>query len=268
MEPRWVKPKLVHWLRHFGRNLVDWMEPMTNRVPILWELHPGYRKQVMDISYQVIWKVQTCSWHPVHLQRCRLEWASPGVLSPWFCAVYVCKWEVAASLYGKWTETIHWVLGKVEESATKTSCICRACPHTCLSVFQLWYIAMKEHLKRKKLSWSSKCSHAWDAGLPNAKRQKLTPGVNYLGKSIVTRWLYSVMLARVYSGKKMKNKPLLRLIEHLALDFEIVFSRWHWGDLLGEIPETLPCPRRTQRGLGSFSEMWWANSASFERCFS
>lgn len=43
------------------------------------------------------------------------------------------------------------------------------------------------------------------------------PGPNFLGNSLTTRLLWSVMLARVYGGKS-KNKPLHRLVEHLALD--------------------------------------------------
>ena len=60
-------------------------------------------------------------------------------------------------------------------------------------------------------------------GTSKRKASDTIPGVNYLGKSILTRMLYSVMLARVYSGKKMKNKPLLRLVEHLALDLKSAF---------------------------------------------
>ena len=60
-------------------------------------------------------------------------------------------------------------------------------------------------------------------GTSKRKATETVPGVNYLGKSLVTRMLYSVMLARVYSGKKMKNKPLLKLVEHLALELRSAF---------------------------------------------
>ena len=39
-------------------------------------------------------------------------------------------------------------------------------------------------------------------GTSKRKATETEPGVNYLGKSLVTRWLFSVMLTRVYSGKK------------------------------------------------------------------
>ena len=60
-------------------------------------------------------------------------------------------------------------------------------------------------------------------GTSKRKADGSVPGVNFLGKSIVTRFLYSVMLTRCYSGKKLKNKPLLRLIEHLALELRAAF---------------------------------------------
>lgn len=42
------------------------------------------------------------------------------------------------------------------------------------------------------------------------------PGCNMAGSSITTRILWSVMLSRVYSGKKLGNKPLNKLISKLA----------------------------------------------------
>lgn len=42
------------------------------------------------------------------------------------------------------------------------------------------------------------------------------PGCNMLGNSLTSRLLWSVMLGRAYTGKKLKNKPLLNLISHLA----------------------------------------------------
>ena len=43
------------------------------------------------------------------------------------------------------------------------------------------------------------------------------PGCNMIGNSIVTRILWSVMLGRVYGGKR-KNKPLLKLMSHLTTE--------------------------------------------------
>ena len=48
------------------------------------------------------------------------------------------------------------------------------------------------------------------------------PGCNFLGNSLTTRFLYSVMLARLYGGK-FKNKPLQRLVDHLAADLARCF---------------------------------------------
>lgn len=60
-------------------------------------------------------------------------------------------------------------------------------------------------------------------GTSKRKTSETKPGVNFLGKSLLTRWLYSVMLTRVYSGKKLKNKPLHKLVEHLALELKSAF---------------------------------------------
>ena len=77
--------------------------------------------------------------------------------------------------------------------------------------------------QKKKAAMIIQVQPCLGRGTSKRKATETDPGVNSLGKSIVTRWLYSVMLARVYSGKKMKNKPLLRLIEHLALDLKSCF---------------------------------------------
>ena len=48
-------------------------------------------------------------------------------------------------------------------------------------------------------------------------------GLNYTGVSIITRFLYSVMAAKMYNGKKHKNKPLLALVDHFAQDLADCF---------------------------------------------
>ena len=53
-------------------------------------------------------------------------------------------------------------------------------------------------------------------GTRKRKSSSLEPGCNMLGHSMTNRILWSVMLARVYSGKKLKNQPLKKLIGHLA----------------------------------------------------
>ena len=46
--------------------------------------------------------------------------------------------------------------------------------------------------------------------------------VNYIGPSVMTRFLYSCILAVAYGGKH-KNKPLLELTRHLAMEFRSLF---------------------------------------------
>ena len=48
-------------------------------------------------------------------------------------------------------------------------------------------------------------------------------GVNLLGNSLKTRFLYSVMLARLYSGKKKQNRPLMALVHQLCLELRNFF---------------------------------------------
>lgn len=60
-------------------------------------------------------------------------------------------------------------------------------------------------------------------GTSKRKADESMPGVNFLGKSLITRFLFSVMLTRVYSGKQKKNKPLYRMLEHLAIDLNNTF---------------------------------------------
>lgn len=51
-----------------------------------------------------------------------------------------------------------------------------------------------------------------------------SPGLNFLGHSLTTRFLWSVMLSRVYSGKRLQNKPLLTLVSHLAKDMASAYK--------------------------------------------
>ena len=47
--------------------------------------------------------------------------------------------------------------------------------------------------------------------------------LNMLGVSVTNRFLYSVLMAREYSGKKKANEPLHKLVEHLAGEFRDCF---------------------------------------------
>ena len=48
-------------------------------------------------------------------------------------------------------------------------------------------------------------------------------GCNMIGHSMTNRILWSVMLARAYSGKKLKNKPLKKLISQLSVQLSNAF---------------------------------------------
>ena len=60
-------------------------------------------------------------------------------------------------------------------------------------------------------------------GSRKRKADAWTPGLNFLGNSLVTRFLFSVMLAKLYSGKKSKNGPLLALVKHLCKQLRSLF---------------------------------------------
>ena len=49
--------------------------------------------------------------------------------------------------------------------------------------------------------------------------------VNMLGVSVTTRFLYSVLQGKEYSGKSKKNEPLHRLIDHLAKDLRTCYDK-------------------------------------------
>ena len=63
-------------------------------------------------------------------------------------------------------------------------------------------------------------------GTRKRKSTALIPGLNFKGKSLCTRLVYSVMMAHCYSGKKCKTKnyPLLKLVEHLSLELRQLFD--------------------------------------------
>ncbi|CAL1129744.1 unnamed protein product [Cladocopium goreaui] len=61
-------------------------------------------------------------------------------------------------------------------------------------------------------------------GTRKRKSTEDVPGCNMIGNSIVTRILWSVMLARVYGGKR-KNKPLLKMISHLSMELSEAFHQ-------------------------------------------
>ena len=60
-------------------------------------------------------------------------------------------------------------------------------------------------------------------GTRKRKSTQDEPGCNLLGSSVTNRVLWSVMLSRVYSGKKLGNKPFLKLIDHLATQLSGAF---------------------------------------------
>ena len=60
-------------------------------------------------------------------------------------------------------------------------------------------------------------------GSRKRKGDQETPGINLLGHSLTTRFLFSVMLAKVYSGKKKKNRPLMALVRSLCLQLKRCF---------------------------------------------
>ena len=60
-------------------------------------------------------------------------------------------------------------------------------------------------------------------GSRKRKADSMTHGLNFVGNSLQTRFLFSVMLGRMYSGKKHKNKPLLALVRHLSLQLRDLF---------------------------------------------
>ncbi|CAK9112845.1 unnamed protein product [Durusdinium trenchii] len=66
-------------------------------------------------------------------------------------------------------------------------------------------------------------------GTRKRKADQDSPGVNFVGKSLCTRLVYSVMMVHVYSGKKGKKeanpKPLLRLVDHLATELRMLFEQ-------------------------------------------
>ena len=56
--------------------------------------------------------------------------------------------------------------------------------------------------------------------------------INMTGNSLLNRFLYAVMTARTYSGKLLKNKPLLSLIESFAKELGSLFHepvQVQWG---------------------------------------
>ena len=53
-------------------------------------------------------------------------------------------------------------------------------------------------------------------GSRKRKRDGNEPALNFVGNSLITRQLFSVMLGRLYSLKKNKNEPLLKLMEALG----------------------------------------------------
>ena len=48
--------------------------------------------------------------------------------------------------------------------------------------------------------------------------------MNYVGHSLTNRFMYSCMMARVYSGPLKKNKPLHALVKHLAEDLRACWN--------------------------------------------
>lgn len=62
-------------------------------------------------------------------------------------------------------------------------------------------------------------------GTRKRKRSDMEPGVNYLGSSVRTRYLYSVMLGRLYSSKKNQNGPLLKVMDRMGVELSSAMER-------------------------------------------
>ena len=60
-------------------------------------------------------------------------------------------------------------------------------------------------------------------GTTKRKSTQQEPGCNMVGHSLTSRFLWSVMLTRLYTGKKLKNRPLHTLIEHLSQELSDAF---------------------------------------------
>ena len=60
-------------------------------------------------------------------------------------------------------------------------------------------------------------------GSRKRRATQLDPGCNMFGHSLTTRYLFSVMLGRLY-GQKNKNRPLLDLVDSLAADLAKAFD--------------------------------------------
>ena len=65
--------------------------------------------------------------------------------------------------------------------------------------------------------------------------------LNLLGASVKTRFLYSCMLGKVYGGKR-KNKPLLKLVEHMAEELRQLFFEGLNVQLDGKVKKTYLIP--------------------------
>ena len=62
-------------------------------------------------------------------------------------------------------------------------------------------------------------------GSRKRKADKMTAGLNLLGNSLKTRMLFSVLLGRLYSGKKLQNRPLFALVNHLSMQLHALYDK-------------------------------------------
>lgn len=61
-------------------------------------------------------------------------------------------------------------------------------------------------------------------GSRKRKADQMTAGLNLLGNSLKTRMLFSVLLGRLYSGKKLQNRPLFALVNHLSMQLHALYD--------------------------------------------
>lgn len=61
-------------------------------------------------------------------------------------------------------------------------------------------------------------------GSRRKKSDQMNAGLNLLGNSIKTRILFSVLLGRLYSGKKLGNRPLMALVDHLSMQLRALYD--------------------------------------------
>ena len=211
------------------------MEPSAYQVPNFWWYSPGFPKHIMNPFYQRNYRNLGCRL----ISRCRISilgWKNhiQSCLYPasWLHWIRMTKWT---SYWWKTVLPSTKAFGTSGNVSNQNIPFFRRVMLNFSGVARSISMPMKGHPKKKGPHGDFLIRVCWDMAAESASAVSSEPGnaeMNFIGNSLTTRYVYSVMVARLYSVKKNKNGPLIEtsgsVRRRTFCSYDYRFSSHHW----------------------------------------